>query len=312
MERGRIAIVGCGLVGRGWAITFARAGHEAALFDPAEGAAEAARARIATALDDLAAVGLLEGQTAGDVLARIGVAPGLEAALEGAVHVQESAPEVLEVKRALYLDLDRIALPETVLASSTSGFVASSFTDHLDGRARCLVNHPLNPPFLIPCVEICPAPWTDAAVVERTRALMEGIGQSPIVMTRELDGFIVNRLQAALVEEAFRLVEGGYASAGEVDRAVSEGLGLRWSFMGPFETGDLNAQGGIRAYAKLYQHVFHRLAQPQPQADWLETLDRGVEAEMRARVPLDRLGERSLWRDRRLMALAVHKRQQER
>lgn len=313
MAEAKIAIVGSGLVGRGWAITFARAGFPVAMWDAAEGAAERAREPIATALADLAAHDLLGGTDPALVQARITVAGDLDAALDGAVHVQESAPEKVEVKREVFARLDAAAASNTVLASSTSGIVASAFTEDLAGRARCLVAHPLNPPFLIPAVEIVPSPWTDPAIVERTRDLMRAIGQSPIVMTRELEGFIVNRLQAALVEEAFRLVAGGYASGEDVDRAVRDGLGLRWSFMGPFETGDLNSQTGLRGYADLLEQLCHRIvgAASAP-VDWHRVLDDGLEAERRAVLPIERLGERQAWRDRRLMALAVHRAEQRR
>src|SRR5690606_2084294 len=117
---------------------------------------------------------------------------------------------------------------------------ASAFTEALKNRSRCLVAHPINPPHIIPLVEIVPAPWTDPAVVERTRALMNEVGQAPIQLTREVSGFVVNRLQGALLAEAFRLVENGVCTTADVDAAVADGLGLRWSFVGPFETIDLN------------------------------------------------------------------------
>ena len=103
--------------------------------------------------------------------------------------------------------------------------------------------HPINPPHIIPLVEIVPAPWTDPDAVTRTRALMEAVGQSPISTTREVNGFIVNRLQGALLGEAFRLVQDGVCSVADVDAAIADGLGLRWSFIGPFETIDLNSRG---------------------------------------------------------------------
>ena len=191
-----------------------------------------------------------------------------------------------------------------MLASSSSALLPSAFTEGLAGRARCLVAHPINPPYLVPAVEIVPAPWTAPEVVERARALMEGIGQSPIVMAREIDGFVMNRLQGALLDEAFRLVADGHASAEDVDRGIRDGLGLRWAFMGPFETIDLNAPGGVRDYVARYDGLYERLAAgARSRADWTgEALDR-VEAERRASLPEDRLAERQAWRDRTLMAL---------
>ena len=306
---GRVAIIGSGLVGRGWAISFARAGHEINLWDQDPAATGVARSYISGVLGDLATHDLLNGQSPETVLARIGEARSLNEALDGAVHVQENTPERLEVKREVFARLDAVASPDAILASSTSGLLPSALTEGLAGRHRCLVVHPLNPPYLVPAAEIVPAPWTDPEVVERARAFLSAAGHAPLVMARELDGFIMNRLQGALLEEAFRLVEAGYASAEAVDVGIREGLALRWSFIGPFETIDLNAPGGVRdyvgRYGRLYAEIFE---QSRHRADWTgPVLDR-IEADRRERLPADGLGERQLWRDRRLMALAAHKR----
>ena len=158
-------------------------------------------------------------------------------------------------------------------------------------------------------MEIVPAPWTDAAVIERTTALMCSAGHAPIVMKREIDGFLMNRLQGALLEEAFRLVAEGYASVEDVDIGVREGLAMRWSFIGPFETIDLNAPGGVRDYALRYQGIYERIfASSQWRADWSGPVMDTIEAERRKVLPADRLAERQAWRDRRLMALTAHKR----
>jgi 3-hydroxyacyl-CoA dehydrogenase len=154
-----------------------------------------------------------------------------------------------------------------------------------------------------------PAPWTDPAAVEKTRALALASGQAPIVMKRELDGFVMNRLQGALLEEAFRLVADGYASVEDVDIGIREGLALRWSFMGPFETIDLNAPGGVRDYTERYQQIYARLFQAmQRRVDWAGDVMQTVERERRAKLPAADLQKRHTWRDRRLMALIAHKR----
>jgi len=233
----------------------------------------------------------------------------LEEALRGASHVQESTPEDVETKRRVFATLDEAAAPEAVLASSTSALLPSSFTEALKGRSRCLVVHPINPPYLIPAAEVVPAPWTDPGVVERTSALLRAAGHSPIVMRREIDGFVMNRLQGAMLEEAFRLVAEGYASIEDVDIGVREGLALRWSFMGPFETIDLNAPGGVRDYAQRYQGMYAAIfPSMQWRVDWSGPVMETIEAERRAALPRDQLAERQAWRDRRLMALAAHKR----
>jgi L-gulonate 3-dehydrogenase len=134
-------------------------------------------------------------------------------------------------------------------------------------------------------------------------------GQAPIVMKRELDGFVMNRMQGALLEEAFRLVADGFASAEDVHVGIREGLALRWSFMGPFETIDLNAPAGVRDYVERYQGIYSNLfTQMQRRVDWAGSVLAEIERERRAALPADQLAERQRWRDRRLMALAAHKR----
>jgi 3-hydroxyacyl-CoA dehydrogenase len=304
-----IAIVGAGLIGRAWAIAFARGGHDVRLYDEIAGAAAKAARFAADALPALAAEGLLDGQTSSEVAGRLHVADSLAVALSDASHVQENTPENLETKKRVFAELDRAAAPDAVLASSTSALLPSRFTEALAGRKRCLVVHPINPPYLIPAVEIVPAPWTDPAIVERTRVLMSAAGQSPIVMKREIDGFVMNRLQGALLEEAFRLVADGYASVEDVDIGLREGLALRWSFIGPFETIDLNAPAGVRDYVVRYQQIYSRLfPSMQRRVDWAGAVIETVERDRRAKLPEADLQQRQMWRDRRLMALAAHKR----
>ncbi len=304
----RVAIIGCGLVGRAWAISYARAGHDVALWDQQADAAKSAIEYCASILGELKVHDLLDGQDVSAVASRMSKASTLRGALAGAVHVQESVPEILEIKRKLFAELDALASPETIIASSTSALLPSAFTENLKGRARCMVVHPINPPYLIPAVEIVPAPWTDPACIERARAFLVAAGHSPLVMKREIDGFIMNRMQGAVIEEAMRLVADGYASIEDVDIGLREGLALRWSFMGPFETMDLNAPGGIRDYVERYQQIYVRLhPSQQRRVDWAGPVIDQVESERRQRLPQENLRDRQVWRDRRLMALAAHK-----
>src|ERR1700730_11308366 len=265
----RVTVVGTGFVGRAWAISFARAGCEVALWDRDKEAPSKALSYIERLLPDLEANDLLNGAAASQVATRIRVGPTLESAVEGTVHVQENTREDVEVKRAVFAELDAAAPTDAVLASSTSAILPSAFTENLKGRARCLVVHPINPPYLIPAAEVVPAPWTDPAVVERAAAFLRSAGHAPIVMKREIDGFVMNRLQGALLEEAFRLVEQGYAGVEDVDVGIREGLALRWSFMGPFETIDLNAPAGVREYAERYQGIYSGIfGSSQWRVDW--------------------------------------------
>ena len=305
----KVAVIGSGFVGRAWAISFARAGCEVALWDQDKDAPGKAVAYIERLLPDLEANDLLNGGAAGEVAARVHVASTLESALEGVVHVQENTPEDVEVKRAVFTRLDAAAPADAVLASSTSAILPSAFTEHLKGRGRCLVVHPINPPYLIPAAEVVPAPWTDPSMVERAAEFLRSAGHAPIVMKREIDGFVMNRLQGALLEEAFRLVDQGYAGVEDVDVGIREGLALRWSFMGPFETIDLNAPGGVRDYADRYQGIYSGIfPSSQWRVDWSGPVMDVIEPERRKKLAADKLVERQAWRDRRLIALAAHKR----
>ncbi|MBC7433127.1 MAG: 3-hydroxyacyl-CoA dehydrogenase [Rubritepida sp.] len=302
----RIAIIGTGLIGRSWAMVFARAGHPVRIWDAEPRAAAAALGIIGERLGDLAAAGLL-ADAPGTVAARITVAASMAECLEGAVYVQENGPERLEPKRALFAAMDALCGPDVILASSTSGIPASAFTGALPGRARCLVAHPVNPPYLVPLVELVGAPWTAPEVIARARTLMDSVQQVPVVAHKETRGFVLNRLQAALVAEAFRMVRDGVMSVEDVDACVKHGLGLRWAFMGPFETCDLNAPGGIPDYAERYGPLLSQLTSEMPAYDFDAATVARVAAERRALVPEAGLADRAAWRDRELMALVAHK-----
>ncbi len=307
----KIAVAGCGLIGRAWAITFARGGYQVGLYDKADGAVSGACLYIEQVLPELQANNLLNGASPGDVMDRLIECDSLEHALDGAEYVQESTLEDVEVKKAVFTQLDEVATPETIIASSTSAILPSAFSEHVPGRHRCLVAHPINPPYLVPAVEVVPAPWTDDDVRQRTGELMRSVGQQPIMMEREIDGFVMNRMQGALLQEAFRLVAGGYASTEDIDIGIREGLGQRWSFMGPFETIDLNAPAGVADYIARFEGMYSTMAQTQRDpVPWTGDLSGKVESERREFLAADKLGERSKWRDKRLMALRAHQNSQ--
>ena len=307
IDKTRIAIIGAGLIGRSWAIVFARAGHAVSICDADSAALRTNLALIDAALADLGAAGLLD-EPPGAVRARLRSADALGECVQGAGYVQENIGENRALKTALFAELDRLAAPDAILASSTSTIPASQWSEQLAGRARCLVAHPVNPPHVVPLVELSPAPWTEPETVARAKALLEAAGQVPIVVRAELQGFILNRLQGALLGEAFRLYADGYASLDDIDKAVRDGLGLRWSFMGPFETIDLNAPGGVADYCARYGEPYYEIAQEQRPRRWDEALVRRIEQERRAALPASGLAARAAWRDRRLMQLVAHKR----
>ncbi|MCA3647546.1 MAG: 3-hydroxyacyl-CoA dehydrogenase [Methylobacterium sp.] len=307
----KIAIIGSGLIGRAWATIFASHGFEVAMHDPVPDVAKAARAHIGRNLRELAGHGLVDDPAA--ALKRIRLASGLADALAGAALAQESGPETVETKRALFAEMDRLAPKSCILASSTSFIVASVFSEGLPGRHRCLVAHPVNPPHLVPIVELAPASWTDPKVVERARKLYEKAGQVPITLRKESPGFVLNRLQAVLLAEAFRIVGAGICSPKDLDKTIRDGLGLRWSFMGPFETIELNAPGGIPDYAARYAPSLEAMVkQSEGVPAFTPDATAKIMAEWAEPQNPERVKRLSDWRDRRLAALKAHKRRQTR
>jgi len=217
----------------------------------------------------------------------------------------------VDVKIELFAHLDAAAPASAILASSSSAIVTSRFTEKLKGRHRCLVAHPVNPPHVVPIVELSGAPWTSPETIERARIIYDSVGQVPIVVKREIDGFILNRMQAVLLSEAMRLVGEGYVSAEDLDKTIRDGLGLRWSFMGPLETIELNAPGGIPDYCARFGAVFAKLAAKPVTAElWgKDNVGRAVASWGRSPSPQDILAKQR-WRDERLAALVAYKKSQ--
>src|SRR5687768_4609867 len=192
-----VAIIGAGLIGRSWAIVFARAGWQVRVTDSEARPLENASQLIAAGLEELASYGLVTDP--GSATANVAIVPSLADAVSGVALVQENGPEVVETKRMIFAELDRLCPEDAILASSTSAIVASRFTEELPGRARCLVAHPVNPPHLVPLVELCGASWTAPQTIEKARRIYESVEQVPIMVNREVEGFVLNRLQGALL-----------------------------------------------------------------------------------------------------------------
>jgi 3-hydroxyacyl-CoA dehydrogenase len=303
------AMIGTGLIGRAWANVFARAGWDVRLWDPDAAALAAAPNLITEALHDVARHGLAKDPAA--AARRLTVAESLGDAIMGAELVQESGPERLDVKRDVFARLDAAAAPDAILATSSSFIVTSRFAADLNGRHRCLVAHPVNPPHVVPIVELSGAPFTSPGTIARARAIYDSVGQVPIVVKKEIDGFILNRMQAVLLSEAMRLVGGGYVEAEDLDKTIRDGLGLRWAFMGPFETIELNAPGGISDYCARYGETLLRTsADPVTPDLWsADNIARAAASWGRAPSPEEIL-KKQRWRDDRLAALLAHKKAQ--
>jgi 3-hydroxyacyl-CoA dehydrogenase len=309
MRTDSIAVIGAGSIGAGWTLVFAAAGRAVRLHDiSADRLAEAEQA-VASRLQDLAHFGLL-GDEPQVVAGRISSTTDLDTAVNGVAHVQECTPEDREIKCEVFSALARRASGDCVIASSSSFIPISQMVSNLPGRDRFLVIHPGNPPFLLRIAEICPAPFTSSKAIVVSEALMRACELSPIRVRVEKNGFIFNRLQGALLREAYALIEDGAVTAADIDLLVRDGLGLRWSLVGPFEALDLNTRGGIAAHARrmLPAYVSMGAERGEPQ-NWTEKAIDTVIAERRAALPLENWNERCAWRDRELMALLAHRRQ---
>lgn len=306
-----IAIIGAGQVGAGWAIVFAAAGASVKIFDANPTTIATLPDFFITTLAAMARHNLITEPPA-TIQSRLRIVETLTAAVYDADYIQESVYERLDIKTEICLQISAAMSPTAICGSSTSGFPGSAFTAHLPNAARFLVVHPVNPPHLIPVVEIVPTPTTSPATTTAIRTLIAAAGQTPVTLTREIDGFILNRLQGALLDEAWKLFEAGYATAADIDATISHGLGLRWSFMGPFETIDLNAPNGIDDYCARLAPMYQRLtALRDPAAQpWPDTAITAATAERRAISPASNLPVRRQWRDATLMALLAHKKSQ--
>jgi L-gulonate 3-dehydrogenase len=301
-----VAVIGAGLVGAGWAIVFARAGLDVRVYDANPSATDRALSLIADQLKELNSFGLVDHPD--EVAAHVTPASRLADAVDGAAYAQESVLELADVKRRLMEDLEQVAPPDLVIGSSSSGIPASAFTNGMKIASRVLIVHPVNPPYLVPVVELVPSPETSRATIDFADSLMRALERSVVHVRKEVQGFVLNRLQAALLREAWALVEDGVASCEDIDRTVRDGLGWRWSFMGPFETIDLNAAGGIADYALRLGPLMHEIARSRNHEEpWSQELISKVEAERRQLLSQDSLPGRRAWRDRLLMALAAER-----
>ena len=299
---GPVAVVGGGSIGISWSLVFARAGHPVTLHDADPSRLDAAAAELRAKLAPLAAAGLLTEEVE-TIAARVELQPNLAEAVAGAAYVQENVPEDLRLKQELMATLEAHVSEQCVLASSSSALMPSQIFAGLGRPERALVVHPANPPHLLPIVELVPGASTAARVTDGVEDLLVAAGMSPVRVQREVEGFVYNRLQGAVLREAYALVRDGVVDVDGIDRVMRDGLGRRWAVVGPFETSDLNTRGGIAVHADRMGPAYARMGAERGQDDpWTEDLVASVVAQRRARLPLERWEERVAWRDAQLVA----------
>jgi carnitine 3-dehydrogenase len=302
----RIACIGAGVIGGGWAAHFLARGYEVLAWDPAPDGEARLRELVATAWPALEVLGLAAGASPD----RLSFARSLQAAVAGAEFVQESAPERLDLKREIIAAIDRAASHEVVIASSTSGYAMTEMQPRAPGAARMVVGHPFNPPYLIPLVEVVGGTRTDPDAVAWAAAFYRAAGKHALELDRELPGFIANRLQDAMWREALHMVAAGEATVEQIDAAIREGPGLRWPIMGPCLTFHL--AGGAGGMAHMLDHFgpaleepWTRLAAPPLTGELRNRMVEGCEREAAGRTVPELVRERDAKLVAILKALAV-------
>ncbi|MFB7224852.1 3-hydroxyacyl-CoA dehydrogenase NAD-binding domain-containing protein [Streptomyces sp. NPDC056227] len=258
---GPVAVVGTGVIGASWAALFLAAGHDVIAHDPAAGAEDRLRAAVADAWLALTRLGLAAGASPD----RLSFVADVATAVGPAAFVQESGPEQIALKRELFAAIDEAAPADTVVASSSSGLMPSQLQAMCSRHPeRVLVGHPFNPAHLIPLVEVVPGALTSEAAVTTAMRFYASVGKRPIHVRQELPGHVTNRLQVALWQEAYSLVERGVASVADIDAAISQGPGLRWALLGPLVNQHLS--GGVGGMTHTLEHL------GPPAEEWMKDL----------------------------------------
>ena len=225
-----VGIVGAGVIGGGWAARFLLHDHDVAVYEPSAATAAALPAIIERASRAYAGLGYDKGR------GTLTMVESIDAVCDGAAIVQESVPEVIELKQRVLGAIDAASEPATIIGSSTSGLLPTKLQEGLRHADRLVVGHPFNPVYLLPLVEVVGGQQTSTATIDRARELYGAVGMHPLVVRKEIDAFIADRLLEAVWREALWLVHDGIATTAEIDEAIMYGFGLRWAQMGMFET----------------------------------------------------------------------------
>ncbi|MFJ7467334.1 3-hydroxyacyl-CoA dehydrogenase family protein [Peribacillus frigoritolerans] len=265
----KIAIIGSGVMGSGIAQSFAVSGYYVTINDIKEELLNHAQNRISENLSLLMEEGALTDLEKQGALANITYSVDLEGAVRDADFIIEAIPEVIELKINLYQQLEEMIKPDAIVASNTSTFPISQLMEKASFADRMVITHFFNPGHLVPLVEIVQHDETKPEIVKTTMDLMRKIGKSPILLKKEIAGFIANRLQTALMREAFYLLKEGVADAEDIDTAITAGPGFRWAFTGPIEIADF---GGLDTWQRVFDNVSPVLDQSKEAPDLIRDL----------------------------------------
>lgn len=299
-DMGHAAVLGTGVIGASWAALFLAAGKRVTAHDPADGAAGQLNSFVAKAWPDLHELGLARSRTP----RAVEFCANATETVGGADFIQESVPEVLEIKHRLYREIEPNLGPGTVVASSASGLMLSELQAGWKDPSRLVLGHPFNPPHLIPLVEVLGNERTGEGVVEAAESFYAAVGKTTIRLRREVPGHVANRLQAAIWREAIHLAREGVASVEDIDRAVSAGPGLRWALMGPTTLFHLAAgDGGIGEFCNRYGPSFTRWWKDLGSPEFDEETRRVVEEGLKDLQGTRSVEDLSDERDRKLLAI---------
>ncbi|RJT26722.1 L-carnitine dehydrogenase [Mesorhizobium waimense] len=267
----KVACVGTGTIGGGFVAQFLASGYEVTAYDPGDGAEEALQLLLDQAWPVLERIGLKPGASR----SRLRFTNKIEEAVAGVEFVQESVPENLELKVGIYKTLDELVPPNIVIGSSTAGFPMTDIQKRCRFPGRTVVTHPVNPPYLIPLIEVVGGEKTDAVVLDWATTFFEAVGKRVLRMDKEIYGFMINRLQVALFREALQMIAADQATVAQIDDCLTHGLGLRWAVMGPFATFHLGAgDRGLGAWMDSFGGVEWRApyVTETPLPDWTPEL----------------------------------------
>lgn len=300
IEISAVACVGLGLIGSSWAALFLSRGLSVHVSDPDEQARARALPAIEANMADLATLGPVCAQWR----QRLHFHDDLAAALEGVDFVQENGPEQESLKRALFEQLDALLAPDVIIASSTSGIPMSAIQQNCRHPGRCIVGHPFTPAHLVPLVEIVGGARTEPTVLIRAKAFYEGLGKKVVHVRKDVPGFLANRFQTLVLQEALSLVKNGVATVEEVDEAFVSGPGLRWALYGPFalaafSAGDKGIGAALRQYKSHRENVLASIHPVEVDDALIDEVERQVERQERFRDPYAALRKR----DQRLLKL---------
>ena len=297
----KIGICGAGLIGASWAIGFANAGFKSFVYDSNQDSLKNFEKISDQLLQDIK---ILDPKVDPEkIKSNIILGCNIEEICKDSILIQESIIEDLEAKKQIFKELDKLSSKQTILASSSSYLLISKISELVEHRNRCINAHPALPPHVVPFVEVVGSDHTSKEIVQSAINIYKRANYAAIVVNKETEGFVLNRLQGALLNEAVRLHEGGYASMEDIDIALKHALGIRWAFMGPFEIMDLNAPEGIKDSFTRYKSGIQNLAKEQNSVpDYSEEYLNKLEFEQRNRLSYS---ERSIRIEKRNKMIAL-------